>query len=314
MSRRAVAAGLVALPASVLAGAWLWLAHDHGTLWLLPAVVHEDGSRSLAGTIVYPRHLLRELPVIIVYGMAAVASWRTWGPPGTVELSRRWQAIAFLVFLVVIAAAWLATARALGSDVAATELLQGYVRDDEAPRAGAHWRYHLLSTVAYVCGTAPVAAVLGSLLAGRYAASGRSARWVVFAAAAIVVPTAVAGLTIEPFVDARYLGHQAREAATHLLITLPLSFVGPVALYRPAGGGTVGERRVVGAGIAGGVSALALLYLSIGVVVAGSAQAGRPGVPLSGMLGAHVFEHTADYLLVVMLVLALARAGARSRA
>jgi hypothetical protein len=308
-----VAVGLVALPAGVLAGAWLWLAHDHGTLWLLPVVVHEGGQRSLANTIVYPRHLLREVPIIVIYGVASVASWCTWGPPRAVGLARRWRTIAHAAFLIVTAGAWLATTHALGGDVAVTELLQGYVRDDEAPRAGAHWRYHLLSTVAYIGATAPVAAGLGWLLGGRRA-SGRPTRWIVLAVAAILLPTAAAGLTVEPFVDARYLGHQAREAVTHLLVTLPLSFVGLVALYPSREVGEVGEGRPMGAGIAGGVAALVLLYLALGAVVAGSAHAGRPGVPLSSLVGAHVFEHTADYLLVMLLVLGLARAGARSPA
>lgn len=62
---RLVAVLLFWIPALLFLGAYLWLAFDHGTLWVFPAIVHESGDYSLLQTVLYFRHVIRELPVTL---------------------------------------------------------------------------------------------------------------------------------------------------------------------------------------------------------------------------------------------------------
>ena len=86
--------------------------------------------------------------------------------------------------------------------------------------------YHLLSTLAYLAAAVVLAALLQRLVDGRFRVprAVARARWLGGVVTALAVLTALCGLTTDPFLAARHLGHQAREASTHLAVTLPLSF------------------------------------------------------------------------------------------
>ena len=314
MSGAAASWALVAVPTATLLGAYLWLAADHGTPALGAVVVHEGGRHTLSETIFYWRHLLRELPLVGVYAVASLAAVGAYGPVRTGAPSRGWRAAALGGAALLVAVAWAATIRSLGPDVAWHELRQSYLDEGGGLRPGAHWRFHLLATVAYVAAAVVLAAVLRRAFDGGWRAPTRAARVRTAGALALAVllPTGLWGLTADPFVDARYLGHQAREAATHLVVTLPLSFAVLSAVGGWRAAPATAERRArppSDVAIAGGVTAVALAHLGLGSVVTGAAQAARPGVPLSSLVGAHYWEHSLDYVLVMLLATAFAPAA-----
>jgi hypothetical protein len=314
MTARALGLVLVAVPASVLTVSYLWLAVDHRTPWLLGVVVHESGRYTLAETILYFRHVLRELPIDVVYAAAAVAAAAGYGPRCTTAPARAVRIGALGAAALVVAGAWTGTVHAWGADVARSEVLQGYLRDEDVPSAGVHWGYHFLSTIAYLAAAIVLAALLRALLDGHTGVprSGAGARGrLAGVVAAMIGLSALCGLGASPFRDPRYLGHQAREAGTHLLVTLPLSFA--VLLgggsWSPDPSRDVARRpsRDVGAALA--VGAVTLAYLALGSALGGAADTARPGARLSSLVGAHYYEHTFDYVLVLLLVTALAPAA-----
>lgn len=63
-------------------GAYLWLALDHGTLWLFPTVVHESGDYTFLQTILYFRHVIRSEHTVD-YLLAACLVLTTWRPTAT---------------------------------------------------------------------------------------------------------------------------------------------------------------------------------------------------------------------------------------
>jgi hypothetical protein len=291
-------------PLLVLACAYAWLAWDHRTLWLFGTVVHEGGRYTLAETVLYARHFLRELPVAVLYAAAPAAAASAYGPRATTAPSPLVRGAALLAAALVVGGAWVETSRRWGADVAWNELLQSHLRDEDAPIPGVHWGYHLLSTVAYVGASVVAAVLLRRTLGGRAAAGpDRALGAVVVAMIALCI---LCGTDAAPFVDARHLGHQAREAATHLVVTLPLAFAVLLAVGRwrrdPDRPPAEWPIPVVVAAVAGGV---ALAYVGIGALVSSAARSARP-VGLSSLVAAHCFEHALDVVFVVFLVVALA--------
>jgi hypothetical protein len=306
------AMGLLAgIPAATLLGAYGWLALDHGTPAVFAVVVHENGRLTLAETIFYWRHALREVPLAGAYAVASLAAVAAYGPHRTRAPSLRWRATALGGAVLVVVVAWTATARTLGTGVAWQELHQTHLDDGAALQAGVHWRFHLLATVAYAAAAVVLAAGLCRGFDGGWRAPSRATRACATGALALVVlvPTGIWGLTAEPFADPRYLGHQAREVGTHLLVTLPLSFAALAAVggWR-AGPGAAGvqPRPVRDVTVAAVAAAVAVAYLGLGSVLADAARAARPGARLSSLVGAHYYEHALDYVLVTLLAIAFA--------
>ncbi len=315
MSARAVPGVLVALPVATLAAAYAWLAHDHRTPFLLPVVVHEGGRYTLAETILYGRHFLRELPIATLYAAASAGAVAAYGPRPFAAPSRVARGVALAAVVVLVAAAWVGAVRTAGAEVAWRELGQAYLRDDDTPVAGVHWGYHLVSTLAYVPVAIVLAAWLQRLVDGKVGTPRDAirARMLGGLASAVVVLTVLCGVGGASFRDPRHLGHQAREAATHLVLTLPLSFAvlgvagawGSRPRARPSG--DRGTPHDVALAAAGGGAMLA--YLAVGALWTGAGAAAQPGAPLSSLLGAHCYEHVLDYALVILLVTACAPAA-----
>ncbi|HXJ35104.1 MAG TPA: hypothetical protein VMS22_13820 [Candidatus Eisenbacteria bacterium] len=306
---RVLLSWLAGVPAGALIGSYLWLALDHGTPWLLGTVVHEGGRYTLAQTILYWRHFLRELPVVALYAAASVAAATVYGPRCTSAPSRAVRILALAAAVALVAGAWMAAAREWGADVARREVLQSYLRDDDAPVAGIHWGYHLLSTLAYVAAAVVLGVLVQRLLDGRARTPRRAARmvWLGGVGVATVVLTILCGgLPLDTLADPRHLGHQAREAATHLVVTLPLAFAVLLAVGRWQPDRSPSRASSADLAIALASGALLLAYLAIGAIVTGAARAARPDARLSALIAAHDFEHTLDYLLVALLVVGLA--------
>lgn len=326
-----VIAILLGIPSLLVLGAYLWLALDHGTLWLFPTVVHESGNYTLLQTILYFRHVIRELPITLLYAISSVAAFKIYGPTGhgPNPRSKRYLIPAVLV-LVVVSVSWFMTIDTWGVDVALQEVLQGYTRDDTF-LPGSHWPFHLLSTIGYFLAAIIVAALLHYGIHGTLPPRRPTVRsqWIGSTIVAILAMTILFGLTTAPFLDPRYIGHQARELLTHLSITLPLSFGVLVRETHTASGSiteqihrdewigqrpikiVIPSRRIYHDLIAAAaVLFLGLLFLVGGTLLTGAVDHARPGTPLSSLVAAHLFEHTVDYLLVACLVLTTWRATA----
>jgi hypothetical protein len=214
-----------------------------------------------------------------------------------------------------------------GVEVALQEILQGYTRDDIF-LSGSHWPFHLLSTVGYFLAAIIVATLLHYWIHGSLPPHRRTERslWIGGTIAAMLVMTTLLGLTTAPFLDPRYIGHQARELLTHISITLPLSFgllltethtareLMTEQIHRDGRTGQRPIETVIPSQriyhdliVAAAVLFFGLLFLVAGTLLTGAVDHARPGIPLSSLVAAHVFEHTVDYLLVTCLALTTLR-------
>lgn len=296
---------VIGAAAGLLGLALLWLAVEHRTLALWNIVVHESGRYTLGGTVLYFRHFLREVPTLIALTLFFLAAYgvpelspamrhRAWA---RAPLYGMWAAAAGFLVLIAIGLTTLDD----GAVSAWRDLVQFHTRDDVAAY-GSHWRFHALSTV-WLAVAAPLVAGAASRWFGAPAPAPAPRRrllrilaWSWFLGLTILfVPTA------EPFVDPRFIGHQAREILTHGLVTLPVA-LGVIAFLM----------RRHGVEGRGGMQPPALrplplgLFLGIPLFLAGATvfgdvmATGQRDGGLAAMVAAHFFEHTLDYVFVAM--------------
>lgn len=302
-SAQAVLAICFGVPLAVLAGAYLWLALDHGTFRLWPVVVHESGRYTLGETVLYFSHFLREIPTLFAYVLfllgasGAVAAGPEQGGDRRPVLG--WALLAGAAALVAGALLWSAVSQGPGTALA--DLFQFRTRDD-ASGYGTHWRFHWLSTLWFgaAAGMAPL--VVDRLL--RAPVLRTSSRWTAIAWIYFTVMTVAFGLSEDVFLDLHFVGHQAREILTHGPVTLLLG-VGILLVGSNGGGPSATEPPAVsgpatwfsGALLIGIPAYLAVVSLSGDVL-----EHGQTDLGLSAMVAAHVFEHSLDYLLVLLLL------------
>lgn len=324
-----VSALLFWTPALLFLGAYIWLAFDHGTLWLFPTVIHESGNYNFLQTIFYFRHVIRELPITLFYAIASVAAFKTYGPmsQGPVRRSTRsWK--PSVIALVIIGVSWLKTVDDWGTEVAIQELLQGYTRDDMF-LPGSHWPFHFLSSISYVAGAVIMAAFLHYAIYGDLPPYRASLRWRWIGGCLLILLglTLVMGRTTDPFLDPRYIGHQGRELFTHLSMTLPLSFgillrdlsIPSIETADATGSdGCIGQNHTTTVShprrvrndllVATGVLLFVLVFLVGGTLLTGAVEHARPNTPFSSLVAGHLFEHIVDYVLMACFTLAISRA------
>ncbi|MEO8602800.1 MAG: hypothetical protein ABI629_09505 [bacterium] len=301
MSRRVVAALLIALPLAELAAAFVWLAAAHGGWDLRGVAVHEDGQRTLAATMLYWRHFLREVPVLCVVVAGLTGAYATYGPRSRRRVPRHWP-VWLAVLLVVIAFA--AAASEAGPTIAAWDFAQAYTRDDRW-EYGSHWRDHLLATLGIAAAAVVAATLLARQLDGTWPLPRRAARrqWLGGALLAYAGLTWLCEPSWAPFTDARCVGHQLRELVTHVAITLPLGLGVLLGLTSPLA--TTEPPRPLGWPRDARLALLVLfavgLFLGSAALGLGAAAAARPGAGLAALVAAHAFEHTLDYVFVALL-------------
>lgn len=283
------------IPAAVILIAYFWMAFDRGALDLSRVVVHESGKYTLAGTIFYFSHFLREIPTDVAMALFLAAE-----RPGTARQGNRSVRFGLMICAVALcAAALLQTSAVAGMRSAMMDLLQFRTRDDLV-EYGSHWRYHLLSTIWFGVAVSYLRAIISG---GRSDNIGNRIRkyvpWLYF-----ILLTGIFGISGRIFVDVRYAGHQAREIMTHGLITLMIGLAlilvprrsgritGWKAIFH-AGDRTSGLRMALLAGIP--------LYLAIITLSGDVMSEGQSKLGPSAMIGAHFFEHILDYLLVMLL-------------
>ena len=284
---------LFGFPFVLLTASFVIVCVRFSTLWPWPLVVHEDGERTLSGTIFYFEHALGELPLELILAAAAAGAallfFRAHGSP----LLRVLAGIAALsADLIIFAGAW----ASVGFSSALTWLLQYHTRKDAPLVFGSHWRYHLLSQAALLLWAA---LLLRMLVMWRFALAPRGSRklwissWAAFAAGCLVF-----GVTAETFRDPLHLGHQARETFTHALVTVPLA-AGLLLLFEDGPQVERAPRRSLLPGTLWIASMCAVLvaYQAWGAAATGASGHAQTR-DLTSVVCVHFFEHTLSYLVV----------------
>ena len=289
------------LALAVLVVAFVAIAGHTGNPWPWFEIVHENGDRTLAGTVFFFEHTARELPLDLILGAAVGASALfVFSRRGRGESSWRPRRRAALIVALSLVAAVIigGTLWVGGWPMLEENLLQYPTRPGAPAEWGGHWRYHFLSHVMLMA----VALGLGGVLVvlsdpprkGGYdrglKAFRTTAAW--FAGLTVIfVPN------LDPFLNPLVIGHQVRESLTHGLVTVPAAW-GTCLWLAKAEWGSLGHGAVSfrGALIAGAVGVVAGLYLLV-VGLATSAASQGQSDSLVILLFPHFFEHTFSYVV-----------------
>jgi len=291
-------------PAVVLASAYVLLAIAHGELRLWDVPVHESGRYTLGQTVLYFRHFLREVPTAVAISLFTTAAYGVPHPSSVVARPRRelvtyGACLGAAVALLVLSLAIVVVDR--GAQDAVRNLAQFHTRD-ELIEYGSHWRFHFLSTLWVGLG-ALVAARIGARWLGGPSPEPWTANrpltigaWVYFLVLSVVfVPT------LEPFLDPRFIGHQAREILTHAAVTLPIGF-GIVALIHRRHIAPEQEPPPIPPGAPVLVAVFLIpAYLGAQVIFGDVLATGQTDHGMAALVAAHFFEHSLDYLFVGLL-------------
>jgi hypothetical protein len=293
---------LLIAPASLIALSYAAISFEAGTPWPWNHVCHEGGRRTLLTTVFYFQHAVRELPLDVLLGIAVAGAvraflpWRDERPRGGAPR----LAWAGAVAMAVCATTLLGSTAVVGGSVTAKNLAQMFTRPGLELSWGAHWRYHLLAQAALMLAALALAGLHRAWRERRFVPLGDTSLYRA-ALFLFLVLTLVFRPTLEPFLDALFLGHQARELATHALITLPLAMAISLWVVERRG-----ERLAWGPGSSykavRGAALLALLlaaWLAAGVLVTGAAGEAQSS-SLVALLAGHVFEHSFGYAITTL--------------
>jgi hypothetical protein len=292
-----------ALPACVLLASFAAICVRAKTPWPWPLVLHEDGARTLLGTVFYGEHALRELPLDLLLAAAVAASALAFPGARRAPSGRALGAAAAAAVAAVVCCGL-----AAGGGAALTDALAQRVTRPGAPESwGAHWRFHLLSRLALL-----LAAFAAAGLHARARGARRAPRAAPFAAvlAGYALLSLVYRPSLEPVCDPVHLGHQARELFTHGLVTLPLALGAAFAARgapEPGAGAAAWPRSVAACAALAGALALGLAAGALASGAAGRAQHPDP----VRTVAVHFFEHAPGYALVPLVAAWLVRRGAR---
>ena len=285
------------LSAGVLLVSYGVIAAYTSSPWLWSVIVHESGDRTLLQTILYYEHAARELPLDVVLGASVAAAARFVLPAPSRSGRRSRRAAAFGVALAAAAAVIVAgTLRAGGTAMLYENLFQFPTRPGEPLVWGGHWRYHLLSHLGLMlCSFGLAGAVMLGAGRSRGYRSGLRVFWVTLGV--FLVLTILFVPKAESFTDPVFLGHQAREAFTHALVTVPMAFAACLLLgrehWRTARPGTV---QVAVAWAIGAVGAAFGVFLVAGALATSAASQGQSD-SLAVLIFPHFFEHTFSYVV-----------------
>lgn len=268
-----------------LGASYVWLMVAHGTVWLGDAVVHENGRLTLAGTVGYVEHFLREWPVDVMSALCVAAVVQPFARGGAQH--RRIASITATGAVLMAAVAAAVAIERSGWDLVRHDLLQSVTREG-AFVFGSHWHSHFLPLVCL--------AMVATAFARRSALTLAAWGW-------LAAMTAIFGLGAETFSSARFLGHQLRELVTHVGVMVPV--VTALVLAGADGATRVRWRLDSGAGVALGGAAVVALALATLSVTHGSTGHMQPGAGWSAVVAGHVFEHSLDYAWVALLTTTL---------
>jgi hypothetical protein len=289
-----------------------------GSAWPWPAVVHEDGRRTLLDTVLYFEHATRELLPDLVVALAAAGAVRGFFPLDdrhhAEEVQRRRQRLAMIAgaTLVVILGG---TMLVNGGQAVVDNLSQSHTRAGAPLVWGAHWRYHFLDRLAQILAAFSLTGIVW-LLRGRPAVAQEPGRWRLYSGAILlfVAATIVFRPTAEPFRDPAFLGHQLRELFTHGLVTLPLALgvcLGLASRF-PAPAGSHAAAPVWSIAVTSAATAAIAAFLLVASLLS-DAQSHGQTTGLAALLLPHFGEHAFGYVLVPALAGLLYLMPARGR-
>ncbi len=318
---RTLGLGFLALACSLLGLAFLAICLHSGTFWPWTKVVHEDGARTLLGTIFYFEHAARELPLDIFLGVGVGASFYFAFPPGrapdtSAALNLPTLAVlsACVIAVIVGGTLWIG-----GWPLLAENLLQNHTRPGAPLIFGSHWRYHLLERLPEILLSLGGAGLLLTITDDGHRKPGRAGfaamSWTVAIFLAVTIALSPSPSTWgAPFFDPQYLGHEAREIFTHVLVSLPIGWSACLLLTEKGARRTVAltwpprfSRLVTASLLAGAAGTAAILYAGLAAVLAQSASYGQTDDFVT-LVAPHFFEHSFTYLVVPIFAL-LAYAG-----
>lgn len=274
--------------------------------WNLP--VHEDGERTLFNTIFFFEHATREMPGDLLLAMAAGAAvyfalpQPARGRPRFDARDRTLTVVAVILAAIIVGAATLQG----GAQMVIENLQQHHTRPGAPLIWGSHWRYHLLERLPMIMTATALGAAVRALVGRGGGAAGRTGVRAggfligLYLVATVVFTRSWSDLAL-PFFDTRYLGHEAREIFTHLIMTLPLGLGGAVLLQGPfRHAEPPAPIRLKAFAWPVGLLSLALAmasYALIKAMASGAASEGQTDDVVSLVL-VHFFEHDLGYILV----------------
>ena len=288
MADNLTAAIPLVVPPLVLIASYLMLVREFNHWNLFAVKVHESGKYTLYQTIFYYNHFLRELPIDTLFVFASLWAYGAVGLaiPGSIG-----QPLAVVLLGIFLVCVFIGSLITVGLRTTLADLLQFRARD-EIREWGSHWQMHFLSTLAILLllilpGTlSPGAAAhyphLLSLLAG-------------FIGLSLIFKTGVRAVR-----DTRWILHGAREILTYAVM-LAL----PAFAALPARFGS-GDLRWTGWSLVAVMVLLAIAAYSLQTYrrtdLDRQASSDRGIVFL---LSSHFFEHTLDYIYILLLMLAI---------
>jgi hypothetical protein len=287
------------LPIAILIASYLAIATYSSTPLLWSVIVHESGDRTLQQTIFYYEHAAREIPLDIILGVAVAGSALFVIPPAVSQRAHS-RVTGFAAGLAAATAFILGGTLWTGGIPMLTEnILQYPTRPGEPLAWGGHWRYHLLSHVTLMLASFGLAAPI-LILTGRSKGYEDGLRTLAVAVGAFLALAVLFVPGSDSFSNSVYIGHQAREVATHAIVTVPLALSTCLFLGRHAWGGrTAGTSPLAVALIVGGVGVLVGLFLVIASLVTSAASQGQSD-SLAVLIFPHVFEHTFSYVMTTL--------------
>ena len=188
-----------------------------------------------------------------------------------------------------------------GFTAVSDNLLQMHSRPGTPLSWGAHWRYHLLSRFMLMLLSIGFAGLIVRMSRGP-AGKGYKQGLTCFGSALLVfgILTVAFVPNSDPFTDAISLGHQAREAFTHIALTLPASWAMCLFLagnnMRKVPDGNVPIRKTF---VSGGVGVLIGLFLLLGAVSTSAVSQGQTS-SIVLLVFPHFFEHFFSLLVVAL--------------
>ena len=322
ISHKTLLFALFGVPLAALGASYAYLAILHGTLNLLPVVVHESGDYTLLQTILYVRHFMREAIVCVTTSLACAAAFWLYLPEATLGLQenarRRWALICYGVASCVFTASFMASLVQQGLAGTLLDLFQYRTRDTFS-EFGSHWQYHLLHVVFIAAATVFLAGFLrfleegretgrGAIIAGR---SGPLVASLIF----IVLLTLTFDPSTRPFSNALFLAHAGREIATHSVLSVPLLFGVLLVLEQatvtrifgePASANAVATARGLAALFGSALVACATAgYILIQLASENVLGYAQKQSSYWDLLASHSFEHSLDYVFMAFLTAAI---------
>jgi hypothetical protein len=324
---RYLGAALLAWAAGVLLVAFAAICQRTGSAWPWSRVVHEDGERTLMLTILYFEHAARELPLDVLLGIAVGgAAFFAFAPTARTGVRLANRSAIGLGSLAAIVIAVIAGGTVLegGMQMLIDNILQNHTRPGTPLEWGSHWRYHLLERLALMLISLGFGG-LARLVADGGGTVGRTGLAIVTVCIGVYLALTVVfwggpAAFSQSFVDARYLGHQARELFTHALVTVPVAWAVCMLTLPPSTGWVQGGRAAVESGRASPQVAVAIaaggLGLTLGAytcfaALASDAISHGQTTDVAMLIFPHFFEHSFTYLLVPIVSLLVYKAAAQ---